>query len=81
MQKPSKMVITLSIISVCVVISIIITLIVLLALNDEPKLETTTVRAPLQPVLILKPLSIINRGFYTQKYRVYQSEVVETKCI
>ena len=35
------MVITISIISVCVVISIIITLIVLIALNDEPKLETT----------------------------------------
>ena len=41
MQKPSNLVITLSIISVCVVISIIITLIVLIALNDEPKLETT----------------------------------------
>ena len=62
MQKPSNMVITLSIVSFCVVISIIITLIVLIALNDKPKLETTTVRAPLQPVLILKPLSIINRG-------------------
>ena len=41
MQRPSNMVITISIISVCVVISIIITLIVLIALNDEPKLETT----------------------------------------
>ena len=35
------MVITLIVISVCVVISIIITLIVLIALNDKPKLETT----------------------------------------